>query len=315
MRREIGSEFWSVPTAGENGLFPADTHWFRSGRAALESIVRENSFRTAAIPFWCCDSMIAPFLASGIQIRFYEPGCPIPEADAALVLDYFGYTGHSDTAGFSGAVIRDVTHSLLSATYADGDYSFGSLRKWAGFHTGGFALGLKEEPSYSEDTAFLSLRRQAMEEKEKYISGLSDSKDYLALFAEAEDILEQGGICPADPRDVALAGKLDVDFIRSRRRKNAEILLDAVGDLAVFPELKDTDCPMFVPILTDRRDELRRHLIQNEIYCPVHWPVSPIHVLTEAQERFYARELSLVCDQRYSEADMRRFVECIQEFI
>ncbi|MBR7164259.1 MAG: hypothetical protein IKD21_04755 [Clostridia bacterium] len=45
MRKEIGSEFWSVPVAGDNGLF-ADAVWFVSGRSALYAIIRENTFKT-----------------------------------------------------------------------------------------------------------------------------------------------------------------------------------------------------------------------------------------------------------------------------
>lgn len=315
MRREIGSEFWSVPVAGENGLFPQDTHWFRSGRSALEAILQENDFKTAAVPMWCCDSMIAPFLEAGIRVRFYPLGEEPPKADAALVLDYFGYTGHSPIGSFDGTVIRDVTHSLLSRDYTDAHYHFGSLRKWAGFYTGGFAWGLKEAPPYlADESGFRPLRQQAMEEKERYILGQTDSKAYLSVFSMAEDCLEQPGIFPGALRDRELAARLDVDFIRKRRRENASVLLEAFADLSVFPELKATDCPMFVPVLTDRRDELRRHLIQNEIYCPVHWPVSPIHRLTKDQEAFYGRELSLVCDQRYTAADMRRMVDTIKEF-
>ena len=314
MRREIGSEFWDIPVSGPNGLFPQDTCWFRSGRAALEAVLRENSFRTAALPFWCCDSMITPFLEAGIRVSFYSPGDSLTDADAALVLDYFGYTGHSPIGSFKGTVIRDVTHSLLSSCYDDADYCFGSLRKWAGFHTGGFAWGLKQQPRYLPEDSFGALRQRAMEEKQRYISGESESKDYLGIYAQAEDLLEQPGIYPAEQGDIALAHRLDVEYIRSRRRENAAILLDAVGDKAVFRDLKETDCPMFVPILTDRRDELRRHLIQNEIYCPVHWPVSPVHVLTQEQQLFYSRELSLVCDQRYDAAAMQRFVRCIKEF-
>lgn len=315
MRREIGSEFWSVPTAGENRLFPEDTHWFRSGRSALEAIIRENHFRTAALPAWCCDSMIQPFVEAEIAVSFYEPGQPPAAADAALVMDYFGYTGHSPRGDFRGTVIRDVTHSLLSADYSDADYYFGSLRKWAGFTGGGFARGFREPVSYCADSSgYEALRQQAMAEKADYISGTTDDKGYLKTFAEAEELLETGGIFPGTQQDARLARLLDVDFIFRRRRANAAILLETVGELAVFPEIKDTDCPMFVPILTDRRDDLRRYLIQNEIYCPVHWPVSPLHSLTEKELVFYGRELSLVCDQRYTEADMRRFAELIRKF-
>ena len=78
---------------------------------------------------------------------------------------------------------------------------------------------------------------------------------------------------------------------------------------------------MFVPVLVPdgKRNELRRHLINNEIYCPIHWPVSEYHMggshkLDDKTENIYANELSLVCDQRYIEEDMNRMVDVIREF-
>ena len=60
---------------------------------------------------------------------------------------------------------------------------------------------------------------------------------------------------------------------------------------------------------------LRRALISQAIYCPVHWPESPLHRL-DGRERFiYQNELSLVCDQRYDETDMQRTVDAIRRFL
>lgn len=317
MRKEIGSEFWSVPVAGDNGLF-ADAVWFVSGRSALYAIIRENTFKTVALPDWCCDSMIKPFVDNGIAVRFYPAMSEIGniEADAVLIMDYFGYTGQSRRGDFKGTVIRDLTHSIFSKAYDDADYYFGSLRKWAGFYTGGFAMGLKHPVVYEGDSAdYITLRQSAMEAKEAYISELIVNKDYLMLFAEAEEMLEGLGVAPACNADVERAKTLDIDFICRQRRSNASVLLNAFSNLAVFPEMKEADCPLFVPILADNRDALRKHLIEKEIYCPVHWPVSVYHKLPKATEVFYNRELSLVCDQRYTEQDMLRIVDAVKEFL
>ena len=94
-------------------------------------------------------------------------------------------------------------------------------------------------------------------------------------------------------------------------------LMQAFADQLIFPTLTEDDCPMFVPILVPegKRNELRRYLIQRDIYCPVHWPVSPYHKLQKGPETdLYDNELSLVCDQRYTERDMLRMVEAIHEF-
>ncbi len=318
MYGEIGSEFWEVPVCkGVNSVFSPKTRWFLSGRSALQAIIAENNFKTAALPSWCCDSMIKPFTDAGIEVHFYPSLEPIEDVhtDAILVMDYFGYSGHSDIAGFKGTIIRDVTHSIFSKSYSDADYYFGSLRKWAGFWTGGFAWGIKDEAK-GENREYVQLRKTAMEEKSKYIRGMTDSKEYLKVFAQAEELLDNTGMEAADPRDVELAQYLDIQKIKNQRRKNAQILLKEFDDIAVFPVLNPDDCPLFVPIRVPfgKRDALKHYLISKEIYCPVHWPISSYHQLNKQTQRIYDEELSLVCDQRYTEEDMPCIIASIKEF-
>lgn len=313
MRNEIGSEFWNIPIAGENHIFPDNTNWFISGRSALKAILTENNFKNAMVPMWCCDSMIKPFVDAGIKVSFYTD--KPKAADVALVMDYFGYISGKTYENYPGVVIRDVTHSLLSKQYDDADYYFGSLRKWAGFWTGGYAWGYKNPINYVPDTSsYIELRKKAMNMKSDYISGKTESKEYLRVFDVAEEELENIGILPAAERDIQAAMCLDVDKIKAQRRKNAEILLSAFREKAIWPFIGDNDCPMFVPIRTDGRNGLKKYLIQQEIYCPVHWPVSNLHSLDSEAEELYGEELSLVCDQRYTEEDMMRIVSAIEKY-
>lgn len=92
--------------------------------------------------------------------------------------------------------------------------------------------------------------------------------------------------------------------------------MDVFPEMLIFTELKETDCPLFVPILVPdrRRGEIRRYLIGKDIYCPIHWPVSEDHKLDSKMKRIYEQELSLVCDQRYTEKNMGRMVAAIKEF-
>ena len=321
-RIEIGSEFWDVPVdVSVNKLFPQDTQYFLSGRSALQAIIediRKNmEFHTVAMPDWCCDSMILPFLKAGIKVVFYQALKPIENTntDAILVMDYFGYTGHSEVGNYNGIIIRDMTHSIMSKTYDDADYYFGSFRKWAGFWTGGYGWGFKHSIDFkTDDFGYSVLREKAMLEKSKYISMLSASKEYLDVFEEAEELLEKTGILPGNDRDICLAEKVDVGGVKRIRRRNAEILLSEFTDDAIFPEIKENDCPMFVPIRAEKRNELRRFLIQNEIYCPVHWPVTEYHQMSKETQKMVNEELSLVCDQRYNEEGMRRIIDVVKAF-
>lgn len=328
MRKEIGSEFWSVPTGQQNnGFFPEQTRWFLSGRSALtcilEDIRKRTPAKTAALPAWCCDSMIKPFAQAGFDLRFYpvywEQGQLVQEApgegcDVALVMDYFGYAG-SSAAPKDAIVIRDLTHNLFSAPRGDVAYSFGSLRKWAGFYTGGFGWGF-EMPDLPENETYIVKRGDAMDQKTRYILGETDSKAYLSVFGDAEELLESCPPARAAQRDIDLAQRLDVEAIRARRRENAALLLEAFSDMAIFPRLEEADCPLFVPIFVPdgKRDALRKHLIRNEIYCPVHWPLTPYHKIDRRSAAIYENELSLVCDQRYGANHMERIIETVKNF-
>lgn len=331
MKNEIGSEFWDVPISAEsNKMFLDDTAWFGSGRSALTAIIRDikkhKAVRKAAIPSWCCESMIIPFLQENLDVSFYpvyydkglvQDISSVNDADILLVMDYFGYTGYSKINNFDGTVIRDVTHSIFSHEYNDADYCFGSLRKWAGFWTGGFARGIKQFDTKDADKNYAVLRKAAMELKRAYISGNSDSKHYLETFEKAEELLEKSDAFGAEKRDIELAQKLDIGYLKDRRRQNAQVLLNSFSQMAIFPTLSDNDCPMFVPILVQdgKRNELRKFLIDREIYCPIHWPISDYHSLNKETKRIYDGELSLVCDQRYTKDDMNRMVEAIKEFL
>jgi len=311
--KEIGSEFWDIPISDkDNGIFPQNTKWFLSGRSALRAIIRDlKNIKTIAIPSWCCESMVKPFEEVGIEVNYY----PVywnkilmqdikMDSDALLIMDYFGYTGPMPyLSDYKGIVIRDVTHSIFSKEYSDADYYFGSLRKWCGFWTGGYAWGHGVEAAKETDEEYVYYRRIAMEDKAKYIL-YGGTKDYLQLFDKAEERLEKVGICAADTRDVYAARHLDVELIREKRRKNAEILIEAFPDLLIFPSLSPADCPMFVPIIVfdGKRDALRQFLIDQSIYSPIHWPNSDLG------------ELSLICDQRYSELDMMYLVNKIKQF-
>lgn len=330
MRKEIGSEFWSVPTTlKENSFFPKETRWFLSGRSALACIIADirktQSLQTVAMPAWCCDSMVKPFTDAGVAVRFYpvyrENGRLVQElsaaegCDALFLMDYFGYAGYSDGAGFNGIRIRDLTHSVFSGQYTDAQYYFGSLRKWAGFYTGGFGWGFDAQ-TVPENGRYISLRNSAMEQKARYMSGASDSKEYLSVFGEAEEMLESCTPAKADAQDIYNALHLDISSIKQQRRENAALLLEAFADIALFPTLGKDDCPLFVPILVleGKRDDLRRHLIQNEIYCPVHWPLTRYHAPDNRSELLYREELSLVCDQRYTREDMDRLIKTVKRF-
>lgn len=333
--KEIGSEFWlRYPTA------PADRADsgvnLLSGRTALRFIIddlrKRRNVRRVLLPSYCCESMILPFLQAGMKVDFYPvyrdlvgfPADADADADAVLLLDFFGYTT-PQTAEIARlakrqgmTVIYDATHKLDGnpAAEAWADYSFCSFRKWfycnyakAVRHDGDFAL----TPPLPRYEAYEGLRDEAAREKEAYMVGeTNDKESYLRKFRAAEEMLdgtsEIYGGAPAvfEPRGMI-----------EKRRENAAYLmrqLKGIPGITLWrEELKDTDTPLFLPILVDPslRGDLRSALIREQIYCPIHWPKSPYH--GDCGE-LYDRELSLICDQRYDLTDMARMVGVIQGY-
>lgn len=338
--KEIGSEFWEIPVQEELQTIkmPSGTKYLASGRSALsyiiEDIKEKEPLRTILLPSYCCETMIEPFLSHGIDVEFYPVTIDdhgrlkqeIPGnhgSDGILLMDYFGYKRGEHRTKKREISIYDATHSIFTGMISNVDYLYGSMRKWAGFWTGGYAYCINGEFALPEpsvmDHAYVELRKKAMEEKDAYIKGCSDdqNKSFLSLFARASEMMtSKSNLCAAE-RDVELLSKFDVMGMKQQRRENAKVLLKYVDKYALFAELSEDDCPLFVPVVLPNkiRDRLRKHLIEKRIYCPIHWPISRLHKLTPETERIYTEELSLVCDQRYDEKDMERMGQIIVEFL
>lgn len=71
--------------------------------------------------------------------------------------------------------------------------------------------------------------------------------------------------------------------------------------------------PLFLPIILDNRDAVRRYLFERMIFCPIHWPMQDN--CFEMGYRMYKNELSLIVDQRYNENDMFRLLNALEDAI
>lgn len=344
---EIGSEFWKTK---EKEYFRDDAVFCLSGRTALGAIVKDAvcrfNIKSALLPSYCCHTMIEPFLKNGINVRFYDvyvneygklaADIPSPNKDELLyIMKYFGdtdilYTGAGSSLSGWTATIEDMTHSCFSGRYeSHADYQFASYRKW--FAVDGAASvwsRYSQIPTVARGTYadYCRIRNYAFDLKARYIAGEHIEKEtFLEAFAEAEALLSRDydGYAARTASVADLCRFInDIDAVRSARRHNALVLingLQGIGGIRAFADFTDTNkCPLCVPVLVEpgRRDQLRRCLIQQDIYCPIHWPLSEIHVgLSDRAKQIYQSELSLVCDQRYTEKDMNRTIEAIAMFM
>ena len=180
---EIGSEFW-IENAPKILLTERDGVYCLSGRTTidliLQDISRKKEVKSVAMPAWCCDSMIAPFLAHGIDVRFYDYGHTdiIDGTDIFYLTNYFGYENTLNMNVVrkikeSGSIILyDRTHSFLmddEEYHGLSDYSFASIRKWMGVIGGAVVEGI-DKPEL-KDCPYISVKDKAMRDKFRYLTG------------------------------------------------------------------------------------------------------------------------------------------------
>jgi len=344
--REVGSEFIGVDVTNElNHFYSIDIAYVLSGRTAIDLIIKKvlisRIIKVAYLPDYCCESMIEPFIKNNIKVIFYKVSfiqgrflCDINlnlNFDVILLIDYFGTISSqleimkTKIRDKNKIIIDDMTHSIFSRDIKDSnsDFSFASMRKWSGFCAGAIIANDWNEKfivtKNSTNNKYTKLRSQAQELKSEYIKyGKLSKKLHLELFAEAERLLELDyQECFLDSETVSKINHLDISSLKSIRGRNAQILISKLSDLSeISMTLFDipNNCPLFIPIFVKngKRDKLKRILIENGFYCPVHWPIS--NHIVKHDSSLYENMLSLICDQRYTTDDMHRMSDLIINF-
>lgn len=339
--REIGSEFWleQAPEA----ISHREGCFVLSGRTAIDLIIQDIAHtrlvRKVYMPAWGCDSMIAPFLAHNIEIKLYDirhtkntghtgliadTDCSV-DTDIFYVTNYFGYGNTIDIDIIrqfktKGAIILyDRTHSFLMENdpyLALADYSFASIRKWMDVVAGAVVNGVKD--CQLKPYPHLACKEQAMRMKKAFIEGDTniDKQTFLNLYGKfGHHLVEDYQNYKMDDLSYALYKTEDFAVMRRNRRENAKYLHEHLKGVRFIGELIDKAVPLFVPVFfntTEQRDDVRKKLIENQIYCPIHWPKSAIIPTDFEVNKIYDTELSLICDQRYDLTDMQRIIETIQ---
>lgn len=331
--KEIGSEYeYGSFKVGKNeyiDLVDCPKRYVLSGRTGLYLVANEikrKKIDSIALPSYCCFSMIKPFLDLNFKIEFYDKYF-LPSTKAILIMDYFGFLSN-DTITFAKKcsknnkiIIVDATQTAFSRSiiYNYANYIIVSYRKWFDclcsvvYSNSGFK---SKEPSKKFDD-FEKNWRKASKLKKQYLNNSSISKDtFLDLYALANTQLKENyKNYKASIEEIEKLKKIDTNYIRNRRRKNAEILIKGLKKykILMFDKLGENDCPLFVPILLEKskKDKIRDELIKNNVYCPCHWPIES--KMFQKKTKYHDEELSLICDQRYNEKDMNRILKIIEK--
>ena len=355
MINEIGSEFWidKNKLIHDSDKMPSWLSRFgnvvltTSGRGALSLLLDhiKPKVKSVLLPSYICDSVILPFEIAGYELTYYDVDKYLKPIDIESIknanvgiflhMGYFGFSTNDILSDLISSLkyesvitIEDVTHTLFSQCNKpiESDFIIGSIRKWFGIPSGGFLASDKtiNFELIDANVDFINIRRSSLNQKFEYMRSGNESikSTYLSGFNRAEHILDED-IRPykIDRESEVIIKNLDNKELQIVRQRNYDFLLKHLrvvdGIEVIFNDVENDVIPMFFPIyVKSNRDELRRKLIENEIYCPVHWPI-PKQVnghLNITTKNIYDSILSIPCDQRYQIEDMRRIINGIVSF-
>lgn len=334
------------------GVKGADYVWLSTGRSGIEIAVENieknhpNISKIAIVPPFTCETVITPFIKAGYKIIPYEINLDLSVnindvysllkktgASILIMHRYFGFeTIHGNFEYFSkfrsegGFIIEDRTQCLYSNIKPiNADFWVASIRKWLGVPDGGFIVS-RECEIYGKPKIFnkaLELSKvEASRIKYDYIfNDKGEKKVFLKKYKIAEDILDEQNIAYSIcPTSYAMQSNLNIDELKFKRRRNYKILSESLslikGICVVHKDLYENEVPLYCPIIVENRNIVQKGLRDNDIFAPIIWPKAEYmpKVCTNA-ENLYHKMLSIPVDQRYSDDDMCRIVECMKNIM
>ena len=336
--KEFGSDFHFIDTYNSGRAHLTDVHrdamLLADGRQCIVVLIRQYGWKRIWMPDYFCYEVIDTIKEqTGIRVMFYEDNplheglvesLPFEEGDVLLRMNFFGMRGQRNNKKITCPVIEDHTHDMFShwALYSDADWCIASIRKSLPLPEGGIIWSPKGHKltvdvlSTDENEQIAATRWEGMEMKAQYLNGAAISKDeFRKRYTETEEWFDKAEPALIDERSWMFVTKqLDINLWQGAKRRNWKLLKSLVNQddcTMMIPE--DDSCTAFsLTILLkscEQRDALRKRLIEACVYPAVLWAV-PESASDEAKS-FCKRMLSVHCDGRYTEEDIKQLAEII----
>ncbi len=336
--KEFGSDFHFIDThnTGRAHLTEAirGTTLLADGRQCIVALIRQYGWKRIWIPDYFCYEVIDTIKEqTGVNVMAYEDkplkegqveSLPFEDGDVLLRINFFGLRGQRSNKKISCPVIEDHTHDPFGhwALCSDADWCVASLRKTLPLPEGGMMwspkghrLSVKVDSSEVNEK-IAAIRWEGMEMKSAYMKGEAVSKnEYCEHYIETEAFFNHAEPMLIDGRSKDIVTKqLDINLWLGAKRKNRLLLKSLLNDEGckiVVPE-EETCTAFSLVILLDtkaQRDAIRKQLIDACVYPAILWNV-PDSALKSSKD-FSERMLSIHCDGRYTEKDVRQLAKII----
>ena len=329
--RVIGGEFdvdlqGLQYTQSNNGSLEG-VYKYSSGRSALYYILLDVQKRygiTAVyLPDYLCSSIVTAAEKSQMQVMFYNLNDQLEidvekfplksnEKAAILLINYFGLKNlHTQielvrSISKEAIVIEDDVQAFYEFCKPEliADYKFTSLRKTFACPDGGLVKTANDLPLVSEANKFHQYKLAGSILKSLRKPEYYDDDIYLHLFEKGESHIDdeiERGMSQISQEAITKTDFERIAYIRLRNIRQILNGLKTLGIRTILPVSEDK-IPLFVPIWLEDRNKVRRQMFQQQIFCPVHWPLEGMDVQKGVE--MAEHEMSIIIDQRYTYKDM-----------
>ena len=341
--KEFGSDFHYIDSYNSGRTHHTDVFrdatLFADGRQCIVALIQQYGWKRIWMPEYFCYNIIDYLQRkTSIEVVPYVdyPDCDdenvisnivFKDGDILFRMNYFGLRAFRSEKRIPIPVIEDHSHDLTGdwARNSDADWCIASLRKIIPISEGGIlwspkghSLDYHPEATIPNDN--LTCKRwQAMYEKGKYLKDeINDKESFRQLFIETEEAFDELDVSSLDKKSMDYFECFDLNSWNNEKKRNWKVL----GSLAyndrikiLHPE-KDDMIPFSLVILFEdeiRREKIRKELIASSVYPAVLWHVPDI-VHRDVKD-FSNRMLSIHCDGRYSESDIKELYNTIKRII
>lgn len=343
---ELGSEFNlslnNLQIVNDNlftYLNKYNVQWYDYGRTAIRQIPVPVG-KKILLPEFICESVVSCFkkdLVSFYRIdnEFYidvdnlldkindSVGC-------IYIAHYFGFLqklGDLEiikkvAVEYGIIIIEDTTQSLFSNHQLYGDYAISSIRKWMAVPMGGILYTTEGEelPEISYCQANVdNTKAYGMVLKDMFLkNGYDTNLKYREIFVKSEDNINNiKDVCVISDFARFLIKCESIKALIDKRKSNVLKLSYGLEEIGIngIRKFDTMECPLVYPLRVKNRDDFRRYLMDNRIYCAIHWPFDGYKPEERPNGIYNAKTLiSLPVDQRYGDKQISYLLDVISKY-
>lgn len=247
------------------------------------------------LPSYLCPTILLPFKEKNIRYSFYKitKELKIDTEDlkakvnqrtkAVFFINYFGFDISIEEKNLleklkdNGVIlIQDLVQCFFAdANMLFGNFAFNSFRKF--FPVEGSCI-ISDKKLVLKQSRFNWLyffnKLLGRYYRYKHFNSELPASSFLKRFSKANSLYHKEGNSGMTFYDEFILNKFDFKKSFQIRRMNFLFLLGELKSVALFNELDNNESPLVFPIVVKNPKDLKRKLLDKNIFCPVHWNLS-----------------------------------------